>query len=79
MFSMCKPSHCTTSSGMVSSSIESMLATELAPVAKSTFGDQGFMRLTQKYQLKNGQAVEDFNEVSCKTRTSSMAVPFRGQ
>ena len=41
-----------------SPSIESMLATELSPVATSMFDDQGQMRTTQKAQLKNELAVQ---------------------
>jgi hypothetical protein len=41
-----------------SPSIESMLATELSPVATSMFDDQGRMRTTQKSLLKNELAVQ---------------------
>lgn len=41
-----------------SPSIDSMLATELAPVATSLFDDHGFRRSTQKSQLKSELAVE---------------------
>ncbi|MES9879340.1 MAG: hypothetical protein ABW185_00470 [Sedimenticola sp.] len=39
-------------------SIETMLATELSPVASSMFDDQGHMRATQKSHLKSELAIE---------------------
>lgn len=44
-----------------SPSIESMLATELSPVATSMSDDQGNMRSTQKSQLKSDLAIEKTN------------------
>ena len=41
-----------------SPSIESMLATELSPVATSMFDDKGHMRTTQKSHLKTELAVQ---------------------